>query len=166
MDPVSGSDIFVIDLQDPLKIKSQKEVTRFLLLFWLDDRRIRIHTSDYWIRIREAQKLTDPDPQHCPPVYVRAKTAGARCRSCRACCCSVTAVSPPQAFSWRPPGRPSSRRSIVRTGRLFVPVRSLRVCFRQSWALLPRIRYLLSRVLCCGTGTVGTVTFSLAEPEL
>jgi hypothetical protein len=30
--------------------------------------RIRIHTSDYWIRIREAQKHVDPvdpDPQHC-----------------------------------------------------------------------------------------------------
>jgi hypothetical protein len=39
-----------------------------------DDRRIRIriHTSDEWIRIREAQKHvdpvdpdSDPDPQHC-----------------------------------------------------------------------------------------------------
>jgi hypothetical protein len=32
----------------------------------LDDRRIRIYTSDIWIRIRiqEAQKHTDPDPQH------------------------------------------------------------------------------------------------------
>jgi hypothetical protein len=32
-----------------------------------DDRRIRIHTSDKWIRIREAQKHVDPvdpDPQH------------------------------------------------------------------------------------------------------
>jgi hypothetical protein len=42
------------------------------LLFLLGDRRIqiRIHTSDYWIRIQiqEAQKQTDPtdpDPQHC-----------------------------------------------------------------------------------------------------
>jgi hypothetical protein len=26
--------------------------------------RIRIHTSDRWIRIREAQKQVDPDPQH------------------------------------------------------------------------------------------------------
>ncbi len=50
------------------KIKSQKEVTK---LFLLDDRRIRIHTSDLWIRIgiQEAQKHTDPtapDPQHWP----------------------------------------------------------------------------------------------------
>jgi hypothetical protein len=40
------------------------------LLFLLDDRRIRIHIFDKWIRmrIREAQKHmdpTDPDPQHC-----------------------------------------------------------------------------------------------------
>ncbi len=27
--------------------------------------RSRIHTSDKWIRIREAQKHVDPDPQHC-----------------------------------------------------------------------------------------------------
>jgi hypothetical protein len=27
--------------------------------------RIRSRTSDYWIRIREAQRHTDPDPQHC-----------------------------------------------------------------------------------------------------
>ncbi len=44
----------------------------FFLLFLLDDRRIRIriHISDQWIRIREAQKHMDPtdqDPQHCPP---------------------------------------------------------------------------------------------------
>jgi hypothetical protein len=47
----------------------------FMDLFLLGDRRIRIriHTSDYWIRIRiqEAQKdvdpveLQDPSPQHC-----------------------------------------------------------------------------------------------------
>jgi hypothetical protein len=59
------------------KIKSPTEVTkqqesRFFLLFLLDDRRIRIHPSDYWIRIREAQKHVDPvdpdsdsDPEHC-----------------------------------------------------------------------------------------------------
>jgi hypothetical protein len=39
------------------------------LLFLHDDRRIRIriHTSDEWIRIREAQKHVDPDPdpEHC-----------------------------------------------------------------------------------------------------
>jgi hypothetical protein len=38
----------------------------FFVLFLLDDRRIRIRsrTSYKWIRIREAQKHTDPDPQH------------------------------------------------------------------------------------------------------
>ncbi len=56
------------------KDKKSKEVTkqkesRFFLLFLLDDRRIRIriHTSDQWIRIR-AQKHVDPedrDPEHC-----------------------------------------------------------------------------------------------------
>jgi hypothetical protein len=38
---------------------------KVFLLFLLDDRRlrIRIHISDYWIRIREAQKHVDPvDP--------------------------------------------------------------------------------------------------------
>jgi hypothetical protein len=50
-------------------VKSPKEVTRqyesrFFLLFLLDERRIRIHTSDKWIRIREAQKHVDPvDPE-------------------------------------------------------------------------------------------------------
>ncbi len=50
------------------KIKSQKEVTkqwesRLFLLFLLGDRRIqirsriRIHTSDWWIRIQEAQNM-------------------------------------------------------------------------------------------------------------
>ncbi len=76
--------IFVIGLQDAnkklflkkfllvtfSKIKSQKShktVGTFFLIFFLDDRRIRIHTSDKWIRIQEAQKHTDPtnpDPQH------------------------------------------------------------------------------------------------------
>jgi hypothetical protein len=43
----------------------------------LDDRRIRIririHTSDSWIRIRiqEAQKHVDPDPQHWLHVWPR-----------------------------------------------------------------------------------------------
>jgi hypothetical protein len=56
-------------------VKSPKEVTRqyesrFFLLFLLDERRIQIHTSDLWIRIREAQKHVDPvdpdsDPEHC-----------------------------------------------------------------------------------------------------
>jgi hypothetical protein len=58
-----------------LKIKSQKEVTkqkesRFFILFLLDDRRIRIRTSDQRIRIQEVQKHmdpTDPDPQDCVP---------------------------------------------------------------------------------------------------
>jgi hypothetical protein len=56
MDPDADPDpaIFVIDHQDANK-----------KLFLLGDRRIRIHTSYYWIRIRiqEAQKHTDPpDP--------------------------------------------------------------------------------------------------------
>ncbi len=47
--------------------------SRFFLLCLHDDGRIRIqsriHTSDWWIRIREAQKHVDPvdpdpDPQH------------------------------------------------------------------------------------------------------
>jgi hypothetical protein len=56
MDPDVDSAIFVSDLQDVNKN----------LLFLLDDRKIRIHLSDYWIRIREALKYmdpTDPDPQ-------------------------------------------------------------------------------------------------------
>ncbi len=63
---------------------AKKQESRFFLLFLHDDRRIRIqsriririHTSDQWIRIRiqEAQKHvdpvdpdpdSDPDPQHC-----------------------------------------------------------------------------------------------------
>jgi hypothetical protein len=46
------------------KIKSQTEVTK---VFLLNDRRIRIRTSDYRIRIliQEAQKQMNPDPQHC-----------------------------------------------------------------------------------------------------
>ena len=30
----------------------------------------RIRTSDYWIRIREAQKHADPDPQHWSESYL------------------------------------------------------------------------------------------------
>jgi hypothetical protein len=54
----------------------------FFLLFLLNVR--RIHTSDYWIRIRiriqEAQKHvdlwdldpdSDPDPQHCSYVHIK-----------------------------------------------------------------------------------------------
>ncbi len=86
-------DIFVIDLQDAnkkliykkvfllftfsqniytifkrLKYKrSHKSVgIKVFLLFFLDDRRIRIHTSDQWIRIREAQTHVDPDPGTLP----------------------------------------------------------------------------------------------------
>ncbi len=34
--------------------------------------RIRIHTSDYWIRIREAKKHVDPDsdPEHWKPARI------------------------------------------------------------------------------------------------
>jgi hypothetical protein len=46
----------------------------FFLLILLDDRRIQIHISDYWIRIRirEGQKFmdpTNPDRQHCFVAY-------------------------------------------------------------------------------------------------
>ncbi len=94
----SGYYYFVIDIQDAnkkliskknsadyflqvhlhhfSKIKRQKEViqqqeSRFFLLFLLDDRRIRIriHQSEVWTWIQEAQKHTVPDPnsdpQHC-----------------------------------------------------------------------------------------------------
>jgi hypothetical protein len=70
MDP--DPDIFVLDIQyaNFLKVhlhnfskKSQKEVTkqqefRFVLLFLLGERRIRI-------QIQEAQKHTDPNPKYC-----------------------------------------------------------------------------------------------------
>jgi hypothetical protein len=47
----------------------------FLTIFLADRRirsRIRIHTSDYRIRIREAQKHVDPDPvpEHCYQEYL------------------------------------------------------------------------------------------------
>ncbi len=57
-----------------VKITSHKDhktkESRFSLLFLLDDRRIRIRTSDQRIRIRESQKHADPtylypDQQHC-----------------------------------------------------------------------------------------------------
>ncbi len=61
------------------KIKCHKEVTkgwklRFFLLFLLDDGRIwiRIRTSDWHIGIRETEKLTDPDTEHCP-VPIQSK---------------------------------------------------------------------------------------------
>ncbi len=49
-------------------IKGHEEFTkqltsRFFLPFYL-----MIHTSDQQIRTREAQKLTDPDLEHCPLV--------------------------------------------------------------------------------------------------
>ncbi len=52
------------------KIKSNTEVTKqvfltILVLLLDDEKRIRIRNSDYWIRIREAQKVTDSDPKHC-----------------------------------------------------------------------------------------------------
>jgi hypothetical protein len=56
----------------------------FFLLLLLDDKKIRIHISDYWIcmRIRKAQKhmdLTDPDPD-ADPQHCRKQ-----CRSMRIC---------------------------------------------------------------------------------
>jgi len=66
---------------DPcLRLMDLDSESRCCLLFLRDDRRIRIrtrihiHSSDLWIRIREAQKRvdpldpdpnSDPDPQHC-----------------------------------------------------------------------------------------------------
>jgi hypothetical protein len=76
---------FTSFFKDKKSKRSHKAVgSRFFLLFLLGDRRIRsrirIHTPDYWIRIRiqEAQKHTDPtdpdpdsdpDPQHWFWVY-------------------------------------------------------------------------------------------------
>ncbi len=61
-----------------IRIRGSMPLTRgsgsgFFLLFLHYDRRIRIRiqsriqiqTSDWWIRIREAKKHVDPDPQHC-----------------------------------------------------------------------------------------------------
>ncbi len=62
-----------VHLHHFFEIKSPKEVTKqyesmFFFLFLLDDSRIRIriwiHNCDKWIRIREAQKHVDPDPEH------------------------------------------------------------------------------------------------------
>jgi hypothetical protein len=65
------------------KLKSQKEVTRqyktrFFLLFLHNDRRIRIriHSSDKWIRIQEAQKHVDPESD---PIRNTAYNKFARC---------------------------------------------------------------------------------------
>ncbi len=59
-----------------LKIKVQKSYktvgVKVFLLFLLDDRRIRIRisTSDQWIRIWEAQKHVNPvDPEHWYPLF-------------------------------------------------------------------------------------------------
>jgi hypothetical protein len=89
-DPAPDPAIFIIDLLDPnkkllffcllplegtftsfFKIKSQKEVTkkqqesRFVLLFLLDDRRIRIRTSTNESGPRRPKNIRIPDPQHC-----------------------------------------------------------------------------------------------------
>ncbi len=58
---------FTSFFKDKKSKRSRKTVeSRFFLLILLDDRRIRIYTSDLWIRIRiqEAQKHPDPDPQN------------------------------------------------------------------------------------------------------
>ncbi len=78
------------------KIKSQKESQNsgiqgfsYYFSFLHDDRRIRIqsririHTSDQWIRIRirEAKKHVDPvdpDPEHCFLQYMNDETPGLR----------------------------------------------------------------------------------------
>jgi hypothetical protein len=59
-----------IIFKDKVKKKSHSSRNQgFSNFFLLGDRRIqiriRIHTSDWWIRIQEAQKHVDPDPQHC-----------------------------------------------------------------------------------------------------
>jgi hypothetical protein len=41
----------------------------------LGDRRIRIHTSDYWIRIQEAQKHVDPEDPDSDPQHFTKKQA-------------------------------------------------------------------------------------------
>ncbi len=71
MDPDPDADpdpsIFIIDLHDANKKRIKKKFFCIVLF----DRRIRIHTSYYWIRIRihEAQKHVypvDPDPDSDP----------------------------------------------------------------------------------------------------
>jgi hypothetical protein len=49
---ILGIKVFLQFLHDDRRIQSRIRI------------RIRIHTSDKWIRIREAQKHVDPDPQH------------------------------------------------------------------------------------------------------
>jgi hypothetical protein len=64
---------FLIDKKSKRSHKTVGIKVFLIFLFLLNDRRIRIlsriHTSDWWIRIREAQKQTDPhsdpDLQHC-----------------------------------------------------------------------------------------------------
>ncbi len=82
VDPDSTYYFLKVHLHHFSKIKSQKEVTkqyeaRFFLLFLFDDKRIRIHTSDKWIRIQEAQKHTHPDPQHWFQVKTYPRPASA-----------------------------------------------------------------------------------------
>jgi hypothetical protein len=61
---------FILLFKDKKSKRSHKTVRiKVFLTILLDDSRIRIwiHTSDYWIRIREAQKHedpVDPDPEH------------------------------------------------------------------------------------------------------
>ncbi len=59
---------FISVFKDKKSKRSHKTVRiKVFLTILLDDRSIRIHTSDYWIRTREAQKHADPvdpDPEH------------------------------------------------------------------------------------------------------
>ncbi len=68
--------MYIIFKDKKSKRSHKAEGIKVFLTFWLVDRRIqiRIHTSDWWIRIRiqEAQKHVDPvdpdpdsDGQHC-----------------------------------------------------------------------------------------------------
>jgi hypothetical protein len=64
-----------VHLNQSTKIKCHKEVTKnsrnqgfsyFFSFFFLDNRKIRIRIrTNYDVFIREAQKLTDRDPQYC-----------------------------------------------------------------------------------------------------
>jgi hypothetical protein len=65
-------DVFTSFIKDKKPKRSHKtlgiEVFLTILNYWRIRIRIRIHTSDYWIRIREPQKNldpVDPDPEHC-----------------------------------------------------------------------------------------------------
>ncbi len=51
---------FTSSFKDKMSKRSHEISRNQGLLFLLDDRRIRTHTSDQWIRIREAQKHVDP----------------------------------------------------------------------------------------------------------